>query len=251
MPCAWCAQLFCQLKDFEIEQATKEAINEASPAAFFKNRGGVKRRGNKLDRKEPQRWDQVFCGNAAYSRCVRLQNREKALIDLVLFPLQLKNDWLGLYCSILISRMKWSSLFTPMEVFRKEIMDIRVGVQWRWKTAATISGLSTSVSETGSKSPEIEAIIEGSVCRSQSENLIELNAPCRSIRWKTWHRTEKSCHYWVSNGGPFVGEIFEELKTRVLANRPWRYPICTRTIAKKRMIIWMRHSKDYTVEKKI
>ena len=96
-------------------------------------------------------------------------------------------------------------------------MDIRIGVQALNKRLQQFWDYPL-LFETGIEiAMQIEAIIEGFGLPNQSENLIELNEsmPIHTLKDLALDGKELLSLLGIQRGGPFVGEIFEELKTLV------------------------------------
>ena len=252
------AARFVSQLDFEIEQATKEAIVEYHPLLSKIAVERVREEWNKLligrNRKGGIKF---FVETRLFQMCPGLQNREKALIDLALFPLQFKGTTIAWTVLIHFLDLKDEAIepfLRQWKCSRKEIMDIRVGVQALKKRLQQFWDYPL-LFETGIEiALEIEAIIEGFGLPNQSENLIELNVsmPIHTLKDLALDGKELLSLLGIQRGGPFVGEIFEELKTLVLANRLENTPFALRDFISKRRMIYLDETfeVDYTVGKK-
>ena len=173
------AARFVSQLDFEIEQATKDAIIEYHPLLSKIAVERVREEWNKLligrNRKGGIKF---FVETRLFQMCPGFQNREKALIDLALFPLQFKGTtiaWTVLVHFLDLKDEAIEPFLRQWKCSRKEIMDIRKGAQALNKRLQQFWDYPL-LFETGIEiALEIEAIIEGFGLPNQSENLIELN----------------------------------------------------------------------------
>jgi tRNA nucleotidyltransferase (CCA-adding enzyme) len=239
------AARFVSQLDFEIEQATKEAIIEYHPLLSKIAVERVREEWNKLligrNRKGGVKF---FVETRLFQMCPGFQNREDALIDLALFPLQFKGTtiaWTVLVHFLDLKDEAIDPFLRQWKCSRKEIMDIRIGAQALNKRLQQFWDYPL-LFETGIEiAMQIEEIIEGFGLPNQSENLIELNEsmPIHTLKDLALDGKELLSLLGIKRGGPFVGEIFEELKTLVLANKLENSAIAIKDFIKKRRMIYL------------
>lgn len=252
------AARFMSQLDFRIEDATREAVVEYHPLLSKIAVERVRDEWNKLligrNRKIGIKF---FVETRLFQMCPGFQNKEDDLIDLALFPMQFQGTtiaWIVLVHFLKIEDTDIESFLRSWKCSRKEISDIRTGVH-ALKIRMKKFWDYPLLYETGIEiALQVEDIVEGFGLTSQTELLLELDRtiPIHSIKDLALDGKELMALLGIKRGGPFLGEIFEDTKNLVLAEKLENTPAAIKNFILKRRMIYLDEifTAQYTVQKK-
>jgi len=252
------AARFMSQLDFHIEGATREAVNEYHPLLSKIAVERVRDEWNKLlVGRNRKRGILFFVETRLFQMCPGFQDRGDDLIDLGLFPLQFKGTtiaWIVLVYFLKLENEEIESFLRDWKCSRKEISDIRIGVRalrmrlqkfWDYPLLYE-TGIDIAL--------QVEDIIEGFGLIKQTEKLVDLDEmiPIHAIKDLAIDGRALMKLLAIQRGGPFVGDIFEDIKNLVLAEKLKNEPSAIKDFILKRRMIYLdeTYRLQYTVQKK-